>query len=272
MNNKVSLNESPLRNLCVAVIQPDVMWLAPEKNLIHLANLMKLVPQNTHLIVLPEMFTSGFTQKPESVDSCGNDGNALQWMKRLAKHHDAAITGSVAYPIKNGNFVNRLLFVTPEGQVSYYDKRHLFAVAGEHKRYTAGTERRIIDYKGWRLLLSICYDLRFPVFCRNQQDYDAMICVANWPASRRHAWRTLLQARAIENQAYVIGSNRVGKDGNGLVYNGDSMLVDYQGHLLADGGDGHECILSSQWSMDHLELARQNFPVAQDADAFDLQL
>lgn len=273
MEHKALPKKPPLRNLCVAVIQPDVTWLAPEKNLTHLANLIESVPKSTHLIVLPEMFTSGFTQKPESVDSGDSDNSAVEWMKRLAKQYDVAITGSVAYSIEKNNFVNRLLFVTPdEERVSYYDKAHLFTMAGEHKRYTAGAERRIIDYKGWRLLLSICYDLRFPVFCRNQQDYDAMVCVANWPASRRHAWRTLLQARAIENQAYVMGANRIGHDGNGLAYNGDSMLVDHQGGLLADGGDGHECVLFAELSMDDLVLARQKFPVAQDADDFHLVL
>lgn len=258
-----------MNDLRVAAIQPQITWLAPEENLTHLAELIQSVHENTDLIVLPEMFTSGFTQKPESTS---RGDQAVSWMKDIAQQYQAAVVGSVAYQQDQNQFVNRLFFVIPDGDVVFYDKVHLFTMAGEHKRYLPGRNRRVVNYKGWRLLLTICYDLRFPVFCRNQADYDAMLCVANWPATRKQAWRTLLQARAIENQAYVVGVNRVGEDGNGLIYNGDSMVIDYQGVALADGYEGKENVLQAQLSATALIRARQEFPVAQDADAFTLTL
>ncbi|MFT5118931.1 MAG: omega-amidase, partial [Kiritimatiellia bacterium] len=174
------------------------------------------------------------------------------------------------------NFVNRLFFVTPgsdgdgDGELHYYDKCHLFAMGGEHERYQPGKQRSVVNYKGWRFLLTVCYDLRFPVFCRNRNDYDVMLCVANWPQSRRHPWRTLLQARAIENQAYVLGVNRVGKDGNGLEYSGDSMAVNFWGEIVADGPQGKEQLLNATLDRETLLAARKSFPVANDADAFEL--
>jgi len=281
--------------LTVALIQPDLQWLKPTENLRHLGDLMTQISDDTELVVLPEMFTSGFTQKPESV---ANGQQAITWMKQQAKLHNVALTGSVACHVDRNDeggmdndvesgveesvksdfapyFVNRLLFITPEGDVTHYDKSHLFQMGGEHKRYQAGQrERCIVTYKGWRLLLTVCYDIRFPVFCRNQQDedahYDAMLCIANWPAVRRHPWRTLLQARAIENQVYVVGVNRVGEDGNGLFYNGDSMAVDFQGDPIVDGQNGEESVLMATLSMPLLEQARRHFPVWQDADKFTL--
>ena len=256
-----------VRDLVVAAVQPNLEWLAPEKNLAYLDEMILALPHKVDLIVLPEMFASGFTQKPESIAS-GN--RALEWMHQQAERHDAAIVGSVACEVEPGHYVNRLLFVTPQGEAKHYDKTHLFRMADEHKRYFAGKDRKVIHYRGWRLLLSVCYDLRFPVFCRNRQDYDLMLCVANWPEVRRHAWRTLLTARAIENQAYVVGVNRVGTDGNGLQYRGDSMIVNYQGEPLVDGDDGNEQVLFSSLSMSALQEARESFPVWQDADSFTL--
>jgi predicted amidohydrolase len=287
----MSSNASDNHLLTVALIQPDLQWLKPTENLCHLSSMMMQMPDDTDLVVLPEMFTSGFTQKPESV---ANGQQAITWMKEQAKLHDVALTGSVACHVDRndkgvmGNgvesvksdiapyFVNRMLFITPAGDVTHYDKSHLFQMGGEHKRYKAGDKRCVVTYKGWRLLLTVCYDLRFPVFCRNQQgsddrqEYDAMLCVANWPAVRRHPWRTLLQARAIENQAYVVGVNRVGEDGNGLLYNGDSMAVNFQGEIAVDGKEGNESVLMTTLSMPLLQEARQCFPVWQDADKFIL--
>ncbi len=261
--------------LHVALVQPNLHWLNPQANLDHLSQLLTTIPSATDLIVLPEMFTSGFTQQPEPLYG---DQKAIRWMKEHAKAHHAAITGSVACEIetteKNGCapvFVNRLFFVFPNGDVCHYDKCHLFQMGGEHKRYQAGKERCIVNYKGWHILLSICYDLRFPVFCRQQSnDYELMLCVANWPQSRQHPWRVLLQARAIENQAYVLGVNRVGVDGNGLEYNGDSMAIDCYGNILADGGCGSEQVLTTVLKKGALERARNAFPVLNDADSFKL--
>jgi omega-amidase len=258
-------------SLSVVLIQPDLHWLKPTANRDHLAALLESIPAHTDIVVLPEMFTSGFTEKPELI---AGDQKTITWMKAQASVHQTALVGSIACEIEqNGEtyFVNRLLFVTPSGEVFHYDKCHLFQMGGEHERYQPGDKRQIVDYKGWKLLLTVCYDLRFPVFCRNKGDYDAMICVANWPAVRRHPWRTLLQARAIENQVYVLGVNRVGKDGKGLVYNGDSMAVDFQGEILVDGEDGCESVLAATLSMPLLQCARQQFPVWQDADNFHLE-
>lgn len=217
------------------------------------------------------MFTSGFTQHPEAALG---DESTLQWMQAEASKYNAAVTGSIAYdiePIDGGpQFVNRMLFVTPNGEVTFYDKCHLFKMGGEHERYQAGDTRTVVAYRGWRILLTICYDLRFPVFCRNRNDYDAMLCVANWPNVRRHPWRTLLQARAIENQAYVIGVNRVGIDGNGLEYTGDSIAADFAGEIIADGAEGGEQLLQATLNKASLETARNAFPVGDDADLFTL--
>lgn len=257
--------------LNVSLIQPDLVWLDPQANLEHLSTLLYKHISHTDLIVLPEMFTSGFTQHPEPL--LGNQ-DTVTWMKAQAKRYNAAVTGSIACELADTEtsncYVNRMLFVTPDGEISVYDKRHLFTMGGEHERYRAGSERCVVHYRGWRILLTVCYDLRFPVFCRNRNDYDAMLCVANWPESRQHPWRTLLQARAIENQSYVIGVNRVGIDGNGLFYNGDSMGVDFLGQAMADGGRGGEQVLSVTLDKESLIAARQSFPVLADADSFKL--
>ena len=225
-----------VNDLRITIAQLDLVWMIPEANRAQIEKQMPSVAGKTDVLVLPEMFTSGFTNYPENL---ANDpsketvsyGETLTWMLRLAQEYNIAITGSLATTTEAGavekaNYVNRLYFVTPQGEVKTYDKVHLFRMADEHKRYQPGKYRQIIDYLGWRLCMTICYDLRFPVFCRNKSDYDALICVANWPASRRHHWRTLLQARAIENQSYVVGVNRVGVDGKAIAYQGDSLIVD----------------------------------------------
>jgi predicted amidohydrolase len=285
--DKVPLEKAPSDNLIqetlsVVLIQPDLHWLKPTANMAHLSTLLLSIPPHTDVVVLPEMFTSGFTEKPELIDG---DQKTITWMKEQASLHNIALMGSIACQIGESTeepigeklkahhapyFVNRLLFVAPCGEVLYYDKCHLFQMGDEHKRYRSGDKRQIVEYKGWRLLLTICYDLRFPVFCRNKSNYDVMVCVANWPAVRSHPWRTLLQARAIENQAYVLGVNRVGEDGKGLLYNGDSMAVDFQGDILIDGNDGCESVLTATLSMPLLQSARQHFPVWKDADNFKL--
>ena len=260
-----------LTELRVSLVQTDLVWHDPAANLKQLASTLAPLAEETDLIVLPEMFTSGFTTHPETVA----DGHiATRWLIDQAARLKAAITGSIACQVEAAAdqpaFVNRLLFVTPEGEVMHYDKVHLFRMADEHKRYQAGGQRTIINYCGWRLLLTVCYDLRFPVFCRNQNDYDGMVCVANWPAVRRHHWRSLLQARAIENQAYVFGVNRVGIDGNDLSYSGDSLAIDFSGETLIDQeGEWLKTVTASQ---SRLQQYRDRFPAWKDADTFSLSL
>lgn len=266
-------------DLRVTIVQTSLQWHDPEANRQHLAEQFVAVKGQTDLIVLPEMFTSGFTNHPEQLV---NGNITLDWLREQASAIGAAITGSIAceVPAVDGaseqpHYVNRLLFVTPEGEVLHYDKVHLFRVADEHKRYQPGHERCVIDYKGWKLLLTICYDLRFPVFCRNVcyegvYDYDAMICVANWPEPRRTHWRALLQARAIENQAFVIGVNRVGVDGNNLRYSGDFLVADFYGDLLID--QPGEWIQTASLKRQALTDYRQQFPVWLDADKFSLTI
>lgn len=276
-----------MAQLKTTVVQTDLCWLDPVANRQMLAKKFLALKGKTDLIVLPEMFTSGFTIEPELMDDA--DGT-VAWLQTQATLVGAAITGSVACDLgctgsglsgqlsgqatvdeisdqnKTPRFVNRMLFVTPTGDVLHYDKVHLFTMADEHKRYQAGDERCVIAYKGWRILLTVCYDLRFPVFCRNRDDYDVMLCVANWPAARSYHWRSLLVARAIENQCYVVGVNRVGEDGNGLEYTGDSLAIDYVGQLLVDKpGEWVETLaFDQQVLIDY----RQKFPAWKDADTF----
>jgi predicted amidohydrolase len=270
-----------LNQLRTTLVQTDLSWLDPVANRQMLEEKFLALQGKTDLIVLPEMFTSGFTIEPERM----NDTNGtVAWMQAQAKLLGAAITGSVACDlslqdanvsesaaenISDNNkprFVNRMLFVTPQGDFFQYDKVHLFKMADEHKRYQAGNERCVITYKGWRILLTVCYDLRFPVFCRNKNDYDLMLCVANWPSGRAHHWRSLLIARAIENQTYVVGVNRVGKDGNGLDYLGDSLAIDFLGELLVD--KPNEWVKTLVFDQQTLTAYRQRFRAWEDADEF----
>ena len=266
-----------MTDLRVTLVQTPLVWHQPETNRAQLGEKLEALAGQTDLIVLPEMFTSGFTVHPESM-AVGSD--TIDWLLLQAQRLGSAITGSIACEANASGsdespYVNRLLFATPEGDVLHYDKVHLFRMANEHKRYQSGDQRCVIRYKGWRLLLTVCYDLRFPVFCRNrftdnQFDYDAMICVANWPEARRHHWQTLLQARAIENQAFVVGVNRVGTDGHGLDYVGDSMAIDARGAiLLHHPGEWVDTVeLNRQALVDY----RQQFPVWRDADSFSMTL
>lgn len=257
-----------MSTLKVAVMQTELVWQDCQ------ANLRLLEPQlaalePVDLIVLPEMFASGFSMDSAQIAET-EPGPALSWLLTQAAHYQAAITGSLAVRTATGALVNRLYFVTPDGQVQHYDKRHLFRMAGEHRAYQAGTERVIVPFRGWRILLQVCYDLRFPVFSRHCGDYDAMVYVANWPAARSRAWWLLLQARAIENQAYVFGCNRVGLDGNGISYNGDSLIVDYLGQPLAELAATEAGVLYGNADLLALTAFRQSFPAQLDADSFSL--
>ena len=254
---------SDLTLLQVAVLQTALVWQDAAANRRQLAQQLQQI--NADLIVLPEMFSSGFSMQSDVIAE--PEGETLAWLKQQAALCGAALCGSVATRIERG-CVNRCYFVTPDGSVSYYDKKHLFRMAGEHQAYIAGEQRVVVKYRGWRLLLQVCYDLRFPVFSRNCNDYDVALYVANWPAARAHAWRTLLQARAIENLAFVLGCNRVGTDGNGVAYSGDSLIVDYRGQPVAELAPATAGVLHAGLDYAQLLQYRQQFPAHLDADPF----
>lgn len=213
------------------------------------------------LFVLAETFATGFM-----TEGALADGNTiLNWMKREAQRLDAAIAGSVAFSDNEGQARNRLFFVRPDGTYDYYDKHHLFSMAGETATYVAGQQRVVVAWLGVRLLLQVCYDLRFPVFSRNHGDYDAILYVANWPTSRREVWQTLLKARALENQCYVVGVNCVGNS-SGVDYSGDSVVLDAYGHTVASCPAGSQATAIVELDMARLDLFRQKFPVLNDAD------
>ncbi len=214
----------------LAILQTDLVWENPIYNRLTIESKVLSSDKKFDLLVLPEMFTSGFTMQPERVAE-KMDGETIKWMKSLAKQKKIAIIGSLVIEEEN-NYYNRLVFVTPKGQITTYNKKHLFTLAGEDKTYTKGNEKVIIEYKDWKICPQICYDLRFPVFARNVEDYDLLIYVANWPKPRILAWNTLLKARAIENMCFVAGVNRVGKDANGNDYPGQSQVLDELGNEL----------------------------------------
>ena len=251
----------------ITLIQTDLLWNDPAGNR---ARFEQKIAEagSADLIVLPEMFSTGFCTQPRlAAEPLG--GETLPWMKRIAQKTDCALAGSVAVE-ENGNYFNRFYFVKPDGSVSQYDKRHLFTYGGEHKEFTAGDKRIIVEYKGWRILLQICYDLRFPVWSRNRNDYDLALYTANWPTPRVDAWSALLRARAIENLCYVAGINRTGTDPN-CSYCGKSALLDVKGQTLEDVEPGKEALLSAELDADALRDFRKNFPALQDADRFSLE-
>lgn len=252
--------------LNIALVQTALVWQNPAANRQQLAGQISRI-QGADIILLPEMFTTGFSMQSQHIAE--PEGDTLYWLQQQAQRTGAALVGSVATRTGNG-CVNRCYFVTPEGNISFYDKKHLFRMAGEHQAYVAGEQRVVVNWRGWRFLLQVCYDLRFPVFSRNRNDYDIALYVANWPAARRHAWRTLLQARAIENQAFVLGCNCVGSDGNSVEYSGDSLIVDYQGQIVADHAPAQAGVLRAALDYAQLKQYRQLFPAHLDADTFVL--
>lgn len=263
-----------MSELRVSLLQSELHWEDPAANRRLLDSRMGMLDgSRTDLIVLPEMFATGFTMNAEAMAEPFDASPTLDWMRSQAQERGCTITGSLAIA-DGGRRYNRLVWMTPEGGMTHYDKRHLFRMGDEPRHYAAGTRRQVVEIKGVRILLSVCYDLRFPVWLRQQPgagqpfEYEALLCVANWPAPRRHPWRTLLQARAIENLSYVIGVNRVGEDGNGLPYAGDSMVVDFKGEPLADHPPGEAFVETVTISSDALKTFRDKFPAWQDADTF----
>jgi predicted amidohydrolase len=250
------------------MIQADLAWQAPATNRRMLAKHFRGLVGHTDLIVLPEMFTTGFTMDAEGLAETMN-GETIGWLREEAAAVGCAITGSLIVR-DGGRYYNRLLFARPDGTVAHYDKRHLFRMANEQSHYSAGQHRLIVEWKGWRICPLVCYDLRFPVWSRNRGDYDVLLYVANWPARRRVAWSALLRARAIENLCYAVGVNRIGKDGNGATYAGDSAAVDFLGQSLGGdhGGDFVETVVLDR---EALQKYRTSFPAHLDADDFELK-
>ncbi len=258
-----------MQDLSVTLIQTNLYWENTTANLAMLEEKIALIDTPTDLIILPEMFNSGFTMNVKEV---GQPMNFFvqKWMKQQAAQSNAVVTGS--FIVKDGNqFFNRLLWMRPDGSFEQYDKRHLFRMGGEHHYFTGGTKKLIVELKGWKICPLICYDLRFPVWSRNvNQAYDLLIYVANWPAVRSKVWDTLLQARAIENQAYVVGLNRVGKDGMELIYSGNSAVIDFKGNQLFYE-ENIEIVSTQVLHKKSLAEFREQFPAYLDADSFDIK-
>ena len=251
----------------IALIQTSLIWENPNENRALIQEKINAISQYIDLIVLPEMFTSGFTMNPKHVAET-MQGESISWLKEIAKAKNCAITGSLVIE-ENGNYFNRLVFVFPNGEIQYYDKRHLFTLAGEDKIYTAGNDKLIIDYKGFKICPLICYDLRFPVYSRNVEEYDVLIYVANWPKLRVNAWDILLKARAVENMSYVIGVNRVGFDDNSHEYVGHSQAVDFIGNFLLEPKENEDIFIVTLDKNQLIETrAKLNF--LNDQDKFEI--
>lgn len=250
----------------ISLLQTDIQWKDPAANRRRAEELIRIAPQ-ADLIVLPEMFTTGFCTDPAGTAEPA-DTQTLAWMRAMASDKGAALAGSVATE-EGGRYYNRFYFVKPDGDYTVYNKRHLFSFAGEDERYTAGRQRVIVEHGGFRILLQVCYDLRFPVFSRNRGDYDMILYVANWPAVRISAWNALLRARAIENQCYVAGVNRAGDD-PALHYNGFTALIDFLGETVAAATPDREEAVCGEADLNALEAFRAKFPALRDSDSFTL--
>ena len=246
-----------------------MVWENPSQNRLNFLNKIDSIAQSVDIIVLPEMFTSGFTMNPKGVAET-MQGETVSWMKSIASKKQAAITGSLIIK-ENDNYYNRLLFVHPNGEINSYDKRHTFTLAGEDKVYTAGTKKLIVAFKGWSICPLICYDLRFPVWARNTENYEVLIYVANWPKPRVNAWDALLKARAIENMSYCIGVNRVGLDANNHEYSGHSAAYDVLGNRLDTTPFDKEAISIVTLDKTELENYRNKLNFLNDKDEFTLK-
>lgn len=265
---------TPSGTLHITIVQNNLKWEDKKANLESFEEKITSHGEKMEVVLLPEMFSTGFSMQP-SIHAETMDGETVQWMKRVSASKKIILAGSLMIK-DNNDYFNRLVWMLPNGEFGYYDKRHLFAYAGEDEHYSSGSKRLIASVKGWKLNLQVCYDLRFPVWARqtvprddndNDPEYDVLVYVANWPEKRVHAWKTLLQARAIENQCYVAGVNRVGEDANGNHYTGDSMIVDPLGKPLIHAGD-KEGVFTQELNFDELKNVREKLPFLKDADPF----
>ncbi|MGE0560329.1 MAG: amidohydrolase [Flavobacteriales bacterium] len=269
-------------NLKITIIQSELHWENVDKNLAMFTDKIASVKEETDLIVLPEMFTTGFTMNSKSQAET-MDGKSVLWMKQQAKNKNAVLVGSLIIA-ENNNYYNRLIWAQPDGKMYHYDKRHLFRMANEHEHFSAGKTRLIVELKGWKICPLICYDLRFPVWSRNKPithhstpttqhpspAFDCLIYIANWPEARKEPWSKLLEARAIENQVYVIGVNRVGTDGKDISYSGNSAIIDPKGNKISNIKEHQPFIQTIELNRKELEDFREKFPVGLDGDEFEI--
>lgn len=259
-----------MQPLTLTIVQTKLFWEDKNANLDMLQQKIEGIKERTEVVILPEMFSTGFSMQPESLAE-SMDGTTVQWMRKMAAEKRIILTGSIMIK-ENGHYFNRLIWMLPNGEYGHYDKRHLFAFAGEEEHYSAGKKRFIASVKGWKINMQVCYDLRFPVWARQSpagadMHYDILINVANWPEKRSTAWKTLLQARAIENQCFVIGVNRVGEDANKNSYNGGSMLIGPLGEIVIHHSSD-ETISTFTLSKETITETRSSFPFLNDADSF----
>lgn len=258
-------------NLRVSMVQSHIIWEDRNENLGYYGELLRRISGKTDLAVLPETFSTGFTMNVEPLADEA-DGITVNTIKKWAADYKMAVAGSFIAK-DNGKYYNRAFFITPEGDSLFYDKRHLFQMGDEDQYFTAGDKRLVVSYRGWNICLLVCYDLRFPVWSRNvNNEYDLLIYCANWPEARKKVWKILLQARAIENMSYVCGVNRVGIDGKGFTYRGDSLIISPKGKTLADAGKREEVTRTVSLSMDEISELRSKFPAWKDADDFTINL
>ena len=275
-----------MSTLTITTIQSNLIWEEKSANLRLLEQKIAGIEEKTEIVILPEMFSTGFSMRPEALAET-MDGETVEWMKRVSRENGVVLTGSIMIE-EDGNYFNRLIWMLPNGQYGLYDKRHLFAFGEEDQHYSAGNKRLIASVKGWKINLQVCYDLRFPVWARNRvfdsaqtpeqntstplsvYEYDVLIYVANWPERRSHAWKTLLCARAIENQCYVVGVNRVGSDANNIYYSGNSLIIDPLGQVLYHMAD-EEDVNTITLQKEMLEEVRSKFPFWKDADSFNIE-
>lgn len=249
----------------IALIQPDIIWESPEENLEKYDLMLDKLNHDNDLIVLPEMFTTGFSMHSEKLARPA-ENKYVDWMLRKVEEHRSAITGSLIINEK-GKYYNRLIFADSEGKLSVYDKRHLFKMGGEGEHFSAGRKKLIVKQANWKICPLVCYDLRFPVWSRNRDEYDMLLYVANWPASRAEVWNTLLRARAIENQCWVVAVNRVGIDGENIQYNGESQVIDPKGNIRMKLNSS-ERVAETSVSLEDLRKFKKKFPVWNDRDDF----
>ena len=253
----------------IALIQADLSWENPSENRQQFESKINQIEVDVDLIVLPEMFSTGFTMNaPEVAEEM--QGETIQWMQSVSKNRKCALTGSVII-IENGNYYNRMIFVFPSGELKYYNKRHLFSLAGENEYYTSGTEKVIVDYLGWKICLQICYDLRFPVFVRNVENYDLLLYVANWPKIRTNAWDALLKARAIENLSFVVGVNRIGLDAHNYEHIGHSQVVDFLGNYILEPQET-EAVFVVELDKQIMLETRKKLDFLSDKDVFEIKI
>jgi omega-amidase len=256
-------------DLKITIIQTPLHWENKEKNLEMFSKKLASITEATDVIVLPEMFSTGFSMKPEKFAE-PMSGPTMAWIKTKAKEKNCVITGSFIAE-ENGNYFNRMVWMKPDGTFSIYDKRHLFRMGDEHNHYSFGKSKLVVELKGWKICPLVCYDLRFPVWSRSvKSEYDVLIYAANWPERRNHHWKTLLLARAIENQSYVIGVNRIGDDGNAISHSGDSTVIDPRGMIISKTKANEESIETVTLNYSELVEYRKAFPAALDADSFKI--